>query len=110
VSPARILPNGKAAATVDVTNTGAVAGDEVVQLYIRDTVSSVTRPVMELKGFQRIHLKPGEKRTVTFDIGPDALSLFSEHMERMVEPGEFKVMAGPNSRDLISTTLEVADR
>ena len=97
-------------ATVDVTNTGAVAGDEVVQLYIRDVVSSVTRPVMELKGFERIHLKPGEKRTVTFDIGPDALSLWNEHMERVVEPGEFRVMVGPNSRDTASATLEVADR
>lgn len=110
VSPARILPAGKAMATVDVTNTGAVAGDEVVQLYIRDVISSVTRPVMELKGFERIHLKPGEKRTVTFEIGPDALALWNEHMERVVEPGEFRVMVGPNSRDTASATLEVADR
>ncbi len=110
VFPARILPAGKATVTVDVTNTGAVAGDEVVQMYIRDAVSSVTRPVMELKGFERIGLKPGEKRTVSFEIGPDALALWNENMERVVEPGEFRVMVGPNSHDTASATLEVADR
>src|ERR1041385_8294972 len=74
VAPAKITPDGRATVSVEVTNTGSRAGDEVVQLYIRAEVSRVTRPVMELKGFKRITLAPGEKRTVTFELGPDELS------------------------------------
>ena len=94
---------------VDVTNTGALAGDEVVQLYIRDVVSSVTRPVKELKGFRRVTLAPGETRTVAFDITPDKLAFYDIDMVWRVEPGEFRIMVGSSSRDedLSSVTLKV---
>ncbi|HMQ88999.1 MAG TPA: fibronectin type III-like domain-contianing protein, partial [Flavilitoribacter sp.] len=70
-----------------------------VQLYIRDRVSSVTRPVKELKGFEKIALAPGEKKTVQFTLGPDDLALWDVNMKWVVEPGEFEVMAGSSSRD-----------
>jgi len=94
---------------VDVVNTGPRAGDEVVQLYIRDLVSSVTRPVKELKGFQRITLAPGERRTVAFDVTPEHLACYDIDMEWRVEPGEFRLMVGSSSRDedLQSVTLTV---
>ncbi|NNE69084.1 MAG: beta-glucosidase [Rhodothermales bacterium] len=94
---------------VDVTNTGTLTGDEVVQLYIRDEVSQVTRPVKELKGFQRITLEPGETRAVTFEVGPEQLSFYGLAMTRMVEPGAFTLMVGPNSVELETITLTVAD-
>ena len=94
---------------VDVTNTGAVAGDEIVQLYIRDVVSSVTRPVKELKGFRRMTLAPGETRAVAFDITPEKLAFYDIDMVWRVEPGEFRIMVGSSSRDedLSSVTLKV---
>jgi beta-glucosidase len=92
---------------VDVTNVGARSGDEIVQLYIRDRVSSVTRPVKELKGFRRITLAAGETQTVALDITPDRLALWNIDMERVVEPGEFAIMVGPSSAELQSTTLTV---
>jgi beta-glucosidase len=85
--------------TVEVTNTGKIEGDEIVQLYIRDTVSSVTRPVKELKGFARITLKPGETRKVSFNITPDKLAFHDINMKFVVEPGTFEIMTGPSSRD-----------
>jgi beta-glucosidase len=94
-----IAPDGAARVSVDVVNTGRRAGDEVVQLYIRDLVSSVTRPVKELKGFQRITLEPGERRTVVFDVTPEHLAFFDINMEWRVEPGEFRLMVGSSSRD-----------
>lgn len=100
---------GKTKVSVDVTNTGSIKGDEVVQLYIRDEVSSVTRPVKELKGFKRISINPGERKTVEFVIGPEELSFLNRDMHRVVEPGAFKIMAGGNSVDLIETTLDVID-
>jgi beta-glucosidase len=93
---------------VDVRNMGAVRGDEVVQMYIRDDVSSVTRPMLELKGFQRVTLEPGEQRTVTFDIKPTDLWFYNADMKRVVEPGTFTIFAGPDSVDLKKTTLTVA--
>jgi beta-glucosidase len=108
VDPPKIGPAGRATVTVDVTNTGARAGDEVVQLYIRDRVSSVTRPVKELRGFERIGLAPGEKKTVRFTLGPEALRLTDESMARVVEPGLFDVMVGTNSTTLTRASLEVA--
>ncbi|MES2347977.1 MAG: glycoside hydrolase family 3 C-terminal domain-containing protein, partial [Pseudomonadota bacterium] len=92
---------------VDVTNTGKLAGDEVVQLYIRDDISSVTRPVLELKGFQRVTLKPGEKRTLSFDIKPSDLWFFNTEMVRVVEPGSFTIHVGPDSVKLKSAKLMV---
>jgi len=84
---------------VEVTNTGKVAGDEIVQLYIRDCVSSVTRPVKELRGFARITLKPGETKKVSFDITPDKLAFHDINMKYVVEPGTFEIMTGSSSRD-----------
>ncbi len=92
---------------VPVTNTGTVAGDEVVQVYLRDTVSSVTRPVKELAGFQRVTIAPGATETVALVIRPDAFALWNREMKRVVEPGTFEIMVGPNSRDLVSVTLTV---
>lgn len=93
---------------VDVANTGARAGDEVVQLYVRDDHASVTRPVLELKHFRRVTLEPGARATVSFEIAPRDLSLWDEDMRRVVEPGTFTISAGPNSRDLKTATLTVA--
>lgn len=84
---------------VDVTNTGKRAGSEVVQMYIRDCVSSVTRPVKELKGFQKVWLEPGEKKTVILEISPEALAFYDVHMNYVVEPGDFEIMIGTSSRD-----------
>jgi beta-glucosidase len=103
---------GKAESTqvaVDVTNTGARTGDEVVQLYVRDDFSSVTRPVIELKHFQRVTLAPGERRTVAFNLKPDDLALWNAQMKHVVEPGTFTISAGPNSVDLKSVTLTVTE-
>jgi beta-glucosidase len=107
VRPAKITPDGKAAVSVEVTNTGALAGDEVVQFYVRAEISRATRPVMELKGFQRITLKPGEKRTVAFEVGPEQLSYHGLDMKRMVEPGRFQLMLGGSSDALRSVALVV---
>jgi beta-glucosidase len=107
LSPDSIGTEGRTKVSVNVTNAGAVRGDEVVQLYIRDEVSSVTRPVKELRGFRRITLEPGQTRTVEFTLGPEELSFLNREMRRVVEPGTFKIMAGGNSVDLIETTLNV---
>jgi beta-glucosidase len=103
----RMAIDGRTTVSVDVRNTGARAGDEIVQLYIRDRVSSVTRPVKELKGFQRISLQPGASRTVTFEIGPDQLSYHGLEMKRVVEPGWFDIMVGSSSVDVKTVPLEV---
>ena len=93
-----------------MTSTGARAGGEVVQLYIRDEEASVTRPVMELKKFRRVTLRPGERRTVSFTVTPDDLSFWNLEMKRVVEPGTFTIMAGPNSVDLKTAKLTVVTR
>jgi beta-glucosidase len=95
----KIGAKGSTQALVDVTNTGKRAGTETVQMYIRDLVSSVTRPIKELKGFQKIELQPGETKTVAFDITPESLAFFDVNMDYVVEPGEFEIMAGNSSRD-----------
>jgi beta-glucosidase len=84
---------------VEVTNTGKVEGAEIVQMYIHDVVSSVTRPVKELKGFTRVFLKPGEKKIVTFEITPEKLAYHGVDMKFSVEPGEFEILTGSSSRD-----------
>ena len=94
--------------SVTVTNTGKRAGDEIVQLYIRDLVSSVTRPVMELKDFKRISLAPGESKTVEFVITPDKLSFLDLNMKSVVEPGWFDIMVGTSSVKYETVKLEVA--
>jgi beta-glucosidase len=88
-----------------VTNTGAQSGAEVVQMYIRDRVSSVTRPIKELKGFQRVWLAPGESAVVELSIGPDSLAFYDIDMNWVVEPGDFDVMVGNSSRDQDLTTV-----
>jgi beta-glucosidase len=101
--------NESTAVRVDVTNTGSRAGDEVVQMYIRDKVSSVTRPVKELKGFQRITLAPDQTKTVLLEIAPEHLAFYNIDMKYVVEPGEFEIMVGNSSRDqdLQKVTLRV---
>ena len=92
---------------VDVANTGKVAGDEVVQLYIHDVAASVTRPLLELKHFKRVTLAPGARQTVTFEVTPRDLALWNLEMKRVVEPGKFTLLSGPNSAQLKSATLTV---
>ncbi len=92
-----------------VTNKGKVAGVETVQLYIRDMIGSSTRPVKELKKFEQIELKPGESKTVTFKLSKDDLSFYNADLKFVVEPGEFKVYVGPNSRDAKETSFELVD-
>ena len=110
LSAQRIPSTGQSKVSVDVENTGKRAGDEVVQLYIRDVAASVTRPVKELKGFQRITLRPGEKKQVEFVLTAQQLGFWNRQMRFTVEPGEFKVMVGPNSEDLLEGTFEVGNR
>jgi beta-glucosidase len=102
--------NGSVTVTVSVRNTGKVAGDEVVQLYLRDVVSSVTRPLKELRGFKRVTLAPGASTTVTFTLDSNALALWDANMKHIVEPGEFRVMVGPNSTELKSASFTVASQ
>lgn len=95
--------------TVQVANTGKVAGDEVVQIYVRDKAASVTRPVKQLQAFKRITLQPGEQKAVTLKLGPEAFQLWNAQMKRVIEPGEFEIMAGPNSAQTKSATLTVVE-
>lgn len=100
---------GRIVVSVDVENVGDREGDEVVQLYIRDVVSRVARPVKELKGFKRVTLKPGEKKTVVFKLTLDDLAYFGPDMRRVVEPGEFKIMVGSSSEDIrLVKTINIA--
>nr|UXE44973.1 beta-xylosidase [uncultured bacterium] len=108
VEPQKIGPGGQAKVSVDITNTGQREGDEVAQLYVHQRVSSVTRAIKQLEGFQRVSLKPGEKKTVEFSVGPNALALIGNDMLPVVEPGMFDLMVGPNSVDTSSVALEVA--
>lgn len=107
ISPSQITAGGNAKISVTVTNSGQRKGDEIVQLYIRDLVSSVTRPVMELKDFKRITLEPGESKMVEFTITADKLSFFDLKMNRVVEPGWFDIMVGTSSASLQTAKLEV---
>ena len=100
---------GVLTASVNVTNTGAFPGGEVVQLYIRDLVGSTTRPVKELKGFERIYLQPGQTRTVTFKIAPEMLKFYNYDLQYVVEPGDFSIMIGPNSRDVQTASIRLID-
>jgi len=95
-----INPNGKITATVTVTNTGTVTGKETVQLYIRDMVGSIARPVKELKGFQQVTLAPGESKKVSFTISVSDLKFYNSDLKYVYEPGNFKVFIGTNSRDV----------
>jgi beta-glucosidase len=90
---------GSTRVLVDVTNMGKRAGTEVIQLYVRDLVSSVTRPVKELKGFQKVALPPGKSQTAVLEIAPDTLAFYDVNMDYVVEPGEFEIMVGTSSAD-----------
>jgi beta-glucosidase len=107
VEPAQISAGGAAKVSVEVSNTGSRDGDEVPQLYIHQKIASVTRPVMQLKGFQRITLRAGEKKTVAFTITPDTLSMLNTDMHKVVEPGIFELMVGPSSDQTSTVTLAV---
>jgi len=110
LSARQISRDGSLNVSVDVENIGKRAGDEVVQLYIRDVAASVTRPVKELKGFQRITLQAGEKRRIELKLTASQLGFYNRAMKFVVEPGEFKVMVGPNSAELIESKFEVVSR
>lgn len=101
--------NGSVEVSTTVTNTGKVAGDEIVQLYIHQKTGSVTRPVRELKGFRRISLAPGESKTVRFAIAPDMLALYDMDLKRVVEPGEFEITTGFSSDKGKTVLLHVFD-
>jgi beta-glucosidase len=112
VSPARIKPGGKVSVAVDVRNAGKVAGDEVVQLYVRDDYGSVTTFERSLRGFERIRLAPGQKRRVEFTLGPEALALYDQSRRWTVEPGRFTVLVGASSVDIRQSgafSVEAAD-
>ncbi|WP_114938206.1 glycoside hydrolase family 3 N-terminal domain-containing protein [Mucilaginibacter endophyticus] len=100
IAQPQIPLNGSANVSVTIKNTGKVEGEEVVQLYLRDVIASVTTPVKSLKGFKRINLKPGESGTVQFKIDNKELMLWNRQMKQVVEPGEFKVMVGSSSEDI----------
>jgi beta-glucosidase len=93
---------------VTVINTGTRAGDEVVQIYMRDEISSVPRPILELKAFRRVALAAGETRMLSFTLDSDALAFWDSEMQWRVEPGEFTIFAGPSSANLKSAKLVVA--
>lgn len=96
--------------TVNITNTGKVAGDEVVQLYLHDEFASVARPVMELKGFKRIHLNPGETKEIRFAITPEMLSMLDINLKKIVEPGTFRIMIGASSKEIRQRTVLTVNR
>jgi beta-glucosidase len=108
IEPRQIRPDGETKVSVTVTNTGKRAGAEVAQLYIRDVLSTVTRPVKELRGFQKVFLQPGESKTVELKLGFDDLKLLDRNMHWVVEPGQFQIMVGASSQDVrLTQMLEV---
>ncbi|SUJ24102.1 Periplasmic beta-glucosidase precursor [Sphingobacterium spiritivorum] len=107
LSTSKLQKQGKIKVTVDVKNTGKYDGEEVVQLYIRDIVGSVTRPVKELKGFQKITFKAGETKAVEFELTEEDLKFYNEKLEFVTEPGEFEVYVGTNSRDVLTSKFEL---
>jgi beta-glucosidase len=100
IEPTEIGQNGKAIVRCKVRNTGSRRGDEVVQLYIRDVLASVARPIIQLAGFQRVSLAPGEEKTVTFALSEDQLKMLDKDLRWVVEPGAFRVLVGASSRDI----------
>ena len=107
LSSAAMAPDGSVVVSVPVTNTGSRAAAEVVQLYVRDLVASMSRPVKELKHFERVELQPGETKTVSFTITPADLSFYNSNLEFVLEPGEFDIMVGPSSADVQTVRLTV---
>ena len=102
-----ITCDGTARLSVSIANAGAMAGDEVVQMYVHPRVSSAVQPIRRLAGFERVHLEPGTKKTVIFEVGPEQLAIWDRQMKYVVEAGKVDVMVGPNSQQTISAQLEV---
>jgi beta-glucosidase len=100
ITPDVMPPGGQASIRFRVRNSGRRAGDEVIQLYVRDLVASVARPVIQLEGFQRVHLAPGEERELSFTLGRDQLRMLDAGMRWIVEPGTFRVLVGASSKDI----------
>jgi beta-glucosidase len=109
LSARSIKPDGRLTVSVELENVGKRAGDEVVQLYVRDMAASVTRPVKELRGFERVTLRPGEKRRIEFALAPEHLGFYNRDMRFVVEPGAFKVFVGNNSVDVIEASFDVVE-
>ncbi|HEY1194040.1 glycoside hydrolase family 3 N-terminal domain-containing protein [Flavobacterium sp.] len=109
ISANEIKPNGEVKVSVDVKNTGNLDGDEVVQLYVNDVYSSVTTPEKTLRGFKRLNIKKGETTTVEFTLTKDELGLYNRQMKFVVEPGDFEVMVGGNSTDVLKTSFKVSN-
>ncbi|HPB02962.1 MAG TPA: fibronectin type III-like domain-contianing protein, partial [Bacteroidales bacterium] len=99
-SKVKIMASEKCVVSCTIKNTGHYSGEEVLQLYIRDELASVSRPMMELKGFQRVYLEVGESKKIEFEITSDMLSMLNEQMQRVVEPGTFRIMIGASSNDI----------
>ena len=110
VSAASMLPTDTLTVTVTLTNTGSREGEEVVQLYIRDKVASISRPVKELKGFVKVSLEPGESRSISFVLNQNDLSFYKEDLSFGWEPGDFDVFVGGNSRDVLNATFSLSPR
>jgi beta-glucosidase len=109
LSSARIRAGESVTVSVDVSNSSTMAGDEVVQIYVRDKVSSVTRPVKELKAFRRVSVAAGETKQVALTLGPDAFRMWNDQMKHVIEPGEFDIMVGPDSATLQTVTLSIGE-
>jgi beta-glucosidase len=107
IEPSEINRDADVEVSIEITNEGKYAGDEIVQLYIHDIISLPTRPVMELKDFARIWLEPGETKTVNFKVTPEKLQSFDLNMNRTLQPGEFEIMVGKNSVEYLVDTLHV---
>jgi beta-glucosidase len=107
ISPTKVPVNGRVKISAVVKNVSTRRGDEVVQLYVRDPVANTTRPVQELKGFERITLDPGESRKVTFDLAASDLAFYDTDMKLIVEPGEIQVWVGTSSRSALEGSFEL---
>jgi beta-glucosidase len=107
LSAATVAANGKLTASMDVTNTGARAGDEVVQLYLNDPTASISQPVRRLRGFERVTLRPGERRTVTFTVDRSDFGFYDNHGRFVVEPGAINLYAGDSSNASLTASFTV---
>jgi beta-glucosidase len=105
----KISSTETAKVSVTVTNSGTRAGDQVVQMYVHHPVSSVVQPVIALRGFKRVHLEPGASTTVTFDVGPDQISILDSRMQKTVEPGTVDIRVGASSAETASIQLTVTE-
>ena len=110
LSGAKIRPDGSVTVSVDVENIGKYAGDEVVQLYRKHVAASVTRPIKELRGFQRVNLRPGEKRRIEFTLGTEQLGFYNREMRFVVEPGNIRVFVGTSSEDGLESGFDIVDK